>query len=715
MIMKNKALRILSIIMLLSVMIVNIENPAFAASDSYVLDGSRRIAVPAIYEFDEAFQTFSDASGNKISLNSPQDLFINKQGYLFIVDTGNNRVIKLDGEGNVCAVFDNAEHGAFKNPQGIFVDDAGNMYVGDTDNGRIVHLDSEGAFVEELGRPSELPEDVNYLPGKLVISSTGIIYVVHGQNILTIDSTNTFRGYFGQAEISFDMTEALIRLFASEEQKATRSKRLAASYNNIAIDESDRIYAATQDSTLGELKRLNSVGVNTYRETGSTGAFRLNWKQLFLSDRYVVSSGTAFYGDHTDDSGNSITPKFSDIAYDSEGLMYALEQVTCRVFVYDDEGILLGTFSGRGIQKGKFYNPTSLAVAQNGTVYVLDDYLSNLQSFKPTRFKTNISDALASFYNGRYDEAFEFWNEVLSVNEHYTTALNGIAKCYEKQGEYLKAMEHFKNADNVAGYSKAFSEYSHDYFRSHFLLCVGLGVLFFCLFAGLIIWLLKLSRKVISLHDTRSPERFRLPRQFQMIAGTLFHPCDTFDNVRYMRGNISWIPALTIPLVAVAVRFIYMHIVHYPLADVDVRQASYLLETVKILLPFVTFIISAYAVTAIMGGEVKFQELYFAGALCFAPTIFLMLPIGAFSNILSSELSGFYTVLRNAVRLWQYFLFFNTIRVTNRFTVKKTVLVAAISLLVMLLLWIVAFLVLVLLDQVYLFGTDIITEIGFHS
>ncbi|MBQ7726862.1 MAG: hypothetical protein IJT66_06935, partial [Clostridia bacterium] len=633
---------------------------------------------------------------------------------LFVADTGNNRIVKLDQQGNVCALFDNAGHGGFQNPQGIFVDENGNMYVGDTDHGRIVHLDSEGDFVEELGRPAELPEDVNYLPAKLAISSTGMIYVVHGQNILTIDSTNTFRGYFGQAEISFDITETLIRLFASEEQKATRSKRLAASYHNIAIDGTDRIYAATSDTTLGELKRLNSVGVNTYRETGSTGAFSLDWKRLFLSDSYVSSSGTAFYGDRFDDEGHAVKPKFSDVAFDQAGLYYALDQTTCRVFVYDGEGSLLGTFGGKGIQKGKFYNPTALALAKDGTAYVLDAYLSNLQCFRPTQFKNNISQALSYFYDGRYDSAFALWNEVLAVNEHYTTALNGIAKCYEKQGDYRQAMIHFKKADNPSGYSDAFSSYSHDYFRSHFLLCVGLGVFFFALFVALIAGLLKLSRKVCLLHDTRSPERFGLWRQFQMTAAAVFHPCESFDNVRYMRGHVHWAPALILPLLAVGVRFLYMHIVHYPLADVDLREVSYILEAVKILLPFCTFIIAAYAVTAIMSGEVKFKELYFAGALCFAPYILFTLPVGALSNILSSSFSGFYTVLRNAIWIWQLFLFFNTVRVTNRFTVKKTVGVVIISLLVMLLLWIVAFLLLVLLDQVYLFLKDIFTEIGFR-
>ena len=93
-----------------------------------------------------------------------------------------------------------------------------------------------------------------------------------------------------------------------------------------------------------------------------------------------------------------------------------------------------------------------------------------------------------------------------------------------------------------------------------------------------------------------------------MTAAAVFHPCESFDNVRYMRGHVHWAPALILPLLAVGVRFLYMHIVHYPLADVDLREVSYILEAVKILLPFCTFIIAAYAVTAIMSGEVKFKE-----------------------------------------------------------------------------------------------------------
>ncbi|MBQ7726800.1 MAG: hypothetical protein IJT66_06620, partial [Clostridia bacterium] len=66
---------------------------AQASSASYVLDGSQRVAVPALYEFDEAYQSFAHPGKDDITLNSPQDLFINAQGFLFVADTGNNRIV----------------------------------------------------------------------------------------------------------------------------------------------------------------------------------------------------------------------------------------------------------------------------------------------------------------------------------------------------------------------------------------------------------------------------------------------------------------------------------------------------------------------------------------------------------------------------------------------------------------------------------------------
>ena len=705
-----KAIKKIAIV-ILSVLLL--AQPLTVSADSYVLDGIERIAVPSLYEKEDVYQSFSQENGENVYLSKPQDLFISKKGNLFVVDSGNNRILKLDANGTLLAIFKGTEDQPFNNPQGIFVDENENMYIADTDNGRIVHLDYMGNFVEALGRPEGLPgEDTTYNPAKIAISSTGTIYVVKGQNILSIDANNHFKGYIGQAEIGFDLTEALVRLLASEEQKATLTRRTAATYNNIAIDENDNLYCASRDTTLGEIKRLNSVGINTYRQTGGVSAFSINLSSLFLSNSYISSSGTAFYGDRLDDEGESVEPNFSDVAFDKNGLVYALDSVMCRLYIYDAEGELLGTLGSKGNQKGKFVTPTAVAVAQDGTVYILDSNLNNLQSFKPTAFKQAIEQALTLYYNGEYQASQQYWEQVLAVNENYTLALKGMGQTCYKEGNYAQAIDYFRRAENVAGYSNAYGKQQHDWIRGNFgvFLLILIAVIAACILY--VSWLYRNSKKVCYLQDTRHEDRFRYPQLLRLSFATLFHPMETFDNVRYMRGRLKWSPAFIFLALTVAVRYVYMNIVHYPLSDVDLRDASYVLEAVKFLLPFVTFVIAAYAVTAIMDGEVEFKELFFAGTLCFAPYLALTLPLGLASHVLTSNNAAMYSTVQTIIWIWIFFLLFQTIRVMNRYSVKKTVGVTIISLLTMLLIWIVAFLIIVLWNQIWLFITDILVELG---
>lgn len=699
--------------MVLPILLLCLSMTVNASSDSYVLDGLQRVPAPALYEKDAIFQTFKDTDGNVIELSKPQDLYISSQGNIFIVDSGNHRIVKTDKTGKVLNIFGSGDEKGFNNPQGIFVDKNENMYIADTDNERIVHLDYMGNFVEALGRPEGLPgDDTTYNPAKIAISSTGIIYVVKGQNILSIDANNKFKGYIGQSEIGFDLTEALIRVFASEEQKATLVQRTAATYNNIVIDENDSLYCASMDSKIGEIKKLNTVGTNTYRETGGASVFSINFASLFLSNSYITSSGTAFYGDRKDDDGKNVKPNLVDVAFDSNNLVYALDSVTCRVFIYDAEGELLGTVGSYGDQKGKFMTPSAISVDENGIMYVLDASTSSIQSFTPTAFKQSVEQALTLYYNGQYDESQEYWQKVLDINQNYTLALKGMGQTYYKEGNYTKAMSCFKSAGDVKGYSDAFGKQLHNQMRSHFniLVVVLIIVLVVCVvFAKL---LLSASKSVCRLHDTADARRFDYWQQVKLCFSALFHPCETFENVRYMRGHLKLSPPFIFLGLTIVVRIIYMHIVHYPLADIELLDASYLLEAMKFLIPFVTFVIAAYAVTSLIDGEVKMQELFFASSLCFAPYFIFTLPLGAFSHVLNSNHSGFYSTMQTIILIWMLFLFFQTVRVMNRYSVKRAVGVTLLSALAMVLIWIVLILVIVLWNQIYIFATGILNELG---
>lgn len=79
---------------------------------------------------------------------------------------------------------------------------------------------------------------------------------------------------------------------------------------------------------------------------------------------------------------------------------------------------------------------------------------------------------------------------------------------------------------------------------------------------------------------------------------------------------------------------------------------------------------------------------------------------------MNSNHSGFYSTIQTIIVLWMLFLFFQTVRVTNRYTVKRAIGVTLLSALAMILIWIVLILVIVLWNQIYIFGTGILNELG---
>jgi DNA-binding beta-propeller fold protein YncE len=64
---------------------------------------------------------------------------INSSGYVYVSDTGNNRIQKFTSDGTFLTAWGSkgSGEGQFIQPQGIAIDSQNNMYVTDFDNHRI--------------------------------------------------------------------------------------------------------------------------------------------------------------------------------------------------------------------------------------------------------------------------------------------------------------------------------------------------------------------------------------------------------------------------------------------------------------------------------------------------------------------------------------------------------------------------------------------------
>lgn len=84
-------------------------------------------------------------------LYGPRDLFIDEEGFLYVADTGNKRIIKYDLEGKMIAAVGGLGDGdgQMQEPVGIAVAADGSLYVADTWNRRIQVFDKNFNFLRK--------------------------------------------------------------------------------------------------------------------------------------------------------------------------------------------------------------------------------------------------------------------------------------------------------------------------------------------------------------------------------------------------------------------------------------------------------------------------------------------------------------------------------------------------------------------------------------
>jgi DNA-binding beta-propeller fold protein YncE len=105
-------------------------------NELFVLDRTRMQRFSLEGEF---LGSWGQAGSNEGDLNKPSGIFVDKDGFVYIADSGNNRIQKFDSRGRFIAGWGEigTGDGQLKYPSGIVVDSRGNVYVAERDNNRI--------------------------------------------------------------------------------------------------------------------------------------------------------------------------------------------------------------------------------------------------------------------------------------------------------------------------------------------------------------------------------------------------------------------------------------------------------------------------------------------------------------------------------------------------------------------------------------------------
>ncbi|WP_309119834.1 hypothetical protein [Paenibacillus sp.] len=382
--------------------------------------------------------------------NEPQDLFADGEGAVYVADTGNDRIVKLDASLRASGVIESLEWNgrptALSEPTGIFVAEDGTLYVADHGNGRVLRANATGRVELVLEQPKHplIPEDFVFKPKKVAADAAGRMYVLsEGQffGLMQFDRDGAFLGYFGSNKV--EVTPAVVletfwKSVLTKEQREGMIKLLPIEYSNLDMGADGFVYTTTivSANSRQEIKKLNPLGNNVM--TGRDGENDFGDKEIPLSKTVKLDTS------------------FIDVAIDADGFIAGLDRTRGRVFEYDREGNPTSVFGALGQQAGTFLQPSAVEY-WNDSVLVLDAGKRNVTRFVRSEYGRLVREATVLYNEGLYEEAADVWAEASKRNVHNEMAYIGMAKSLEKQERYEEAMRYYRLGTDRSGYSDTFA------------------------------------------------------------------------------------------------------------------------------------------------------------------------------------------------------------------------------------------------------------------
>ncbi len=627
---------------------------AAQTSFSYVYN-SKDESVPTALAY-EPVATVSGLEMGAGALNKPQDMVV-YDDEVYILDADNQRIVVLDRELRLRRIVEphnpDGSRLELQTALGVYVSGQ-TVYVADRGAQTVYLMDQEGTVTGAIPSPDPavLPPDFQYEPSKVLVSSSGYVYVVSvgsTSGALMFDPRLDFIGFFGSWDV--DVTESLIfdnfwrKIMNSQQVLSALNRRLPDPMVNFVIDDEDYIYAIR--GTAGgrqQVRRLNSQGANIlYTPSGQWGMF--SERETWFDEQNNVY----------------VDSLLCDITVDEEGFITVLDSTRGRIFQYDPQSNNLFAFGGMASQAGTFQSP--VAIDRLGeSLLVLDQKAGTVTVFRPTKFADDVHTASVLYQDGKYIEAKPYWEQVLKMDPNYELANIGMAKACSKLGMHQEALEYYRRGNDKEGYSAAAKLLRDDTLRRWFP-CVLTG--FVLLLGGLIFWLLYSER------HRKNDYIVQISRgRFPMYC--MAHPFKGYTELKFeKKGSVAIANGILAVFFIVSV--LNRQLTSFAFSTSDGVPFNLLLELGKTVGLFAAWVVCNWAVSTFTDGEGKLREIWIFTAYALLPYILTLGALTLSSHIFSLQERAFYDIFQNIGMLWFLVSVLMSVKEVHQYTMKQTI------------------------------------------
>lgn len=630
--------------------------PSYSSTKSYELDtDGTTINVPAGYVQDGSFGNAS--FGLELPISAPED-FCFKNGYFYILDSGNGRVIKLNSKMKAVTVIDKVldvnEELTFTGAQGIALDDEENIYITDTENYRILKISQNGKLIIKIERPDEALKG-NELPFracKIQVSNTGEIFTtVDGINlgIFVFSPDGVFSKFVGSTPI---VTTAnvlyyyALRIIMTPEQIRNRMQNTPLKVHNFCIDDERFVYTVSQnDSTIsqgGMVRYLNYNGNN-------------------------ILDSSIIYGDVKPGDDWNVKTAFAAVETDGNGNIFLLDRGRNKVFYYSDRGKIMTVFGGKGSQTGTFEQPIDI-LYNDGSVYVLDKGRNAIYKYIPTEYMNALITASNSLKLRDLENSLDLWKKVQNLNSNSLYSYYGMGLAYQLDGDYLNAMKCFQKADDKENYSEAFAEYRNQLLKKYGgVIVTAIAVLL----AGIIAVIIFIKKKLKEANDNSDGAYSPLENKWLLPIYCLRHPVDGFEQFR--NRHLYFMPLATaIVLFWMVVAIVKSYLTAYIYNSVDVNTYNPLSTVLSTVGLFLIFVVSNWCIASFIEGKGTFRYIFCMTAYSLIPYIIAELICIPLSYALTADEAIFITIIKAIGIIWSAVVIYLGIYAIHQFSAGKT-------------------------------------------